>query len=78
MLRLELARKTDNEVVYNYFPEQENKYGSITINEDTGNIIDFKIASNDKHRRYFQHAIARIEKYIENKSYQEKDVVAWY
>ena len=78
MLRLELARETNTEVVYNYFPEQEKEYGTITISKITGDVLGYETANNDKHRRYLRHAIARIGKYVDTKDYREKDVVGWY
>ena len=29
-------------------------------------------------RNYLAHAFRRIEEYIKNKNFQEKDIVAWY
>ena len=78
MLRLELAQKSNTEVTYNYFPEQEKEYGTITISIITGDVVGYETASNDKHRRYLHHAIARIEKYVGSNDYREKDVVGWY
>lgn len=77
MLRLELVENTQEEIVYNYFPEGESEYGTISINKVTGELDIKKISTNDAHKRYLFHAVSRIEKYhVENK-YLERDMAAW-
>ena len=78
MLRLELISNTRSEVVYKYFPEQKEEYGTISINMVTGEPDIRKLASGDEHRRYLSHAVARIEKYLAEKIFPDSDVVAWY
>lgn len=78
MLRLELIKETRTEVVYNYFPEQENEYGTVTIGKSSGEVIDAKISSNDTHHRYLHHAVSRIGGYIEDGIYMQNEVVAWH
>lgn len=78
MLRLELDKETNTVVVYNYFPEQEKEYGTVTIDKVTGDIVDTRIAVSDKHNRYLHHAASRIEKFFSEKSYPKEDIVAWY
>ena len=78
MLRLELVEESEMEVIYNYFPEQSDTYGIITVNKISSEIVVVKTASGDAHKRYLHHAVARIEKYVTNKCYLESDIVTWY
>lgn len=78
MLRLKLVKKVQDEMVYNYFPEQKEEYGTVSISEDTGEMKIRKISPNDAHRRYLFHAVNRIEDYLAEKSFPESDVVAWH
>lgn len=78
MLRLELVNNTQNEVIYNYFPEQKEEYGTVSVKKDTGEFSIVKISVNDEHRRYLSHAVSRIEKYSAENNFIENDIVAWY
>ncbi len=77
MLWLELVSNTQDEVIYNYFPERESEYGTVSINKATGELDVKKVSANDEYKRYLFHAISRIEKYFKEKNFQEKDTVAW-
>ena len=78
MLLLKLVNEKDSEVVYNYFPEQGEQFGSVIISKTTGEIIDAQIAENDLHRRYLHHAVSKVVEFYENDVYEDKAVVAWY
>lgn len=78
MLRLKLIEETNSKVVYDYFPEQEDEFGTVTLNKLTGEIIDVKIASNDEHERYMHHAVSKVIDLFKNGSYSKEVVVAWY
>lgn len=78
MLRLELVDNTQSEVTYNYFPEQKEEYGTVSMKKDTGEFSIIKISVNDEHRRYLSHAVSRIEKYAIENNFQKKDTVSWY
>ncbi len=77
MLRLELVSNMQGKVVYKYFPEQKDEYGTVSISTATGETEVEKISPNDVHRRYLLHAVSRIEKYLAEKKFPERDVVAW-
>lgn len=77
MLRLELVSNVQGEVIYNYFPEHENEYGTVSINKTTGKLDVKKVSVNDEYKRYLFHAISRIEKYFKENNFQERDTVAW-
>ena len=78
MLVLKLVEKSAEKYVYNYHPEDGEVYGVIEIDSMTGEIKVSEIASNDKHRRYLSHAVRAVERFLENSSYPENHLSAWY
>ena len=77
MLSLVLDGFTDNEVTYNYYPENKSDYGILIADRRSGKIKIVKIANSDHFRRYLFHAVSRIEKYLEKSDFLENDIVAW-
>ena len=77
MLRLKLVKNTNSKVVYNYFPENEDKYGTVTLDKSNGDVINVVIAENDSFNRYMHHAVSKVIKFIENNSFPEEETVAW-
>ncbi|MGN0348230.1 MAG: hypothetical protein ACI4DR_01705 [Roseburia sp.] len=75
---MKLVEETSTKVIYNYFPEQEDNCGTVTLDKFNGEIIDAKIACNDEHKRYMHHAVSRIIEFFKNGTYKMEDVVAWY
>lgn len=78
MLLLKLVEETSSKVVYNYFPEQKDKFGTVIIDKVTGEIADVQISSNDSNERYMHHAVSKIVEFFKNGIYKHEDVVAWY
>ena len=78
MLLLKLIKETDSMVVYNYYPEQKEEFGTVMLDKKTGEITDAKISSNDLHKRYMHHAVSKICQFFENGEYKQEDIVAWY
>lgn len=78
MLILKLIAEKASEVEYNYFPEQGEQSGSVTINKNTGEILDVQIALNDLNRRYLHHAVSKIIEFSEKGIFEDEVIVAWY
>ncbi|MDD6202469.1 MAG: hypothetical protein PUB13_05950 [Lachnospiraceae bacterium] len=78
MLKLKLMNKCDGKIVFNYYPEGKSDFGTVSINEKTGEIDIMNVAQNDEFGRYKIHAINRIKEYFENKKFVTEDIVAWY
>lgn len=78
MLLLKLIKETNSEVVYSYFPEKKEHYGTVKINKITGDIIDIQIADNDAHERYMHHAVSKMVSFYEKGDYPKEDIVSWY
>ena len=65
-------------VVYNYYPEQKEEFGTVTLDKKTGEIADAQISSNDLHKRYMYHAASKVCQFFESGAYKQEDIVAWY
>lgn len=78
MVKLILQKKLEDKIAYNYHPDGKDNYGVLLINVKSGDIEVIAVADNDSFRRYLMHAVARIEKYFEEKKFLKEDVVAWY
>lgn len=77
MLTLQLNKESDNNVLYNYYPENKEEFGTVLIDKTTGEITT-GISGNDKFGRYLMHAVKRVKEYFEKGTYQKEDIVAWY
>lgn len=78
MLLLKLVQETNSVVVYNYFPEQKDDYGTVTLDKCTGEISDVKVSRNDLYERYMHHAVSKVVEFFKNGTYKQEEVVAWY
>ena len=78
MLRLKLDKTLDGKIVFNYYPEDKEEFGTITVDEKNGEIQILNQANNDEFGDYKVHAISKIREYIKNKEYQLDTIVAWY
>ena len=78
MLLLKLLEESDSEVVYSYFPEKRECFGTVKINKITGDVIDVQVADNDTHDRYMHHAVSKIVSFYEKGNFPKEDVVSWY
>lgn len=78
MLTLKMTSQEAGAIVFNYYPEGRSEYGTIRVNKDTGELSILHTASNDEFGTYKVHAIKRIKTYIQNKSFELEDTVAWY
>lgn len=68
---------TETMVKYKYYPEDSKEYGIIMMNRlSMERNVEKEVTGYG--RNYLAHAFRRIEEYIKNKNFQEKDIVAWY
>ena len=78
MLKLKLIERKNGKIVFNYYPEGKEECGSLSINEETGEINVMNMPESDEFGTYKIHAIKRIKEYFKNKNFQVEDIVAWY
>lgn len=78
MLKLKFISRDNGKIVFNYYPEGKEKYGSISINEETGEINILNMADNDEFGTYKIHAVKKMKEYFQNKNFLAEDIVAWY
>ena len=77
MLILDLLEITETMVKYKYYPEDSKEYGIIMIDRISKKRKVVKEVTGYG-SNYLAHAFRRIEEYIKNENFQEKDIVAWY
>lgn len=77
MLRLKLLNEYDNKIIYEYYPEDSNISGRISIDKKTGEIELIRQAENDKFGRYKVHAVSAIMNYFKSKNYKMNETIAW-
>ncbi len=78
MLQLKLVENTSSRVVYNYFPEKKNIYGTVSLNKSNGEVLSVTVAENDVHDIYMHHAVSKVAEFIEKDNLPEEEIVAWY
>ncbi|NMB66198.1 MAG: hypothetical protein GYA16_15135 [Spirochaetes bacterium] len=79
MLTMKLIKKTEDNVTYEYYPENNKDFpGLIGLNLKTNERQFIKDSSEDFDKWYASHAIERIEKYNKSGKFLEYDKVAWY
>ena len=78
MLKLLFIKRTEQNLIYHYFPEGASVYGILSINTATGEIQIIKAAENDNYRQYLRHAVSELRKFHESGAYCKESTVAWY
>ena len=78
MLKLKLINQHDGKIVFNYYPDGKDDFGTVSINERTGEVDVLSVAKSDEFGNYKIHAIKRIKEYFKNKNFILEDIVAWY
>ena len=74
MLLLKLIKITNNVVVYNYFPENAEDYGTMKSRE--ARLI--KRADKYKQTMYLMHAYQGLLRMLDENDFSDTRVVAWY
>lgn len=72
-----MNKESDRNAAYNYYPEDQENFGTIIINKTMGE-IETNLSSNDKFGRYIMHAVKRVIEYFEEGVYKKQDFVVWY
>ena len=78
MLILKLVKITNNVVVYNYFPENAEDYGTIELDLVSKEFTLIKWADKYKQTMYLMHAYQGILRMLDENDFLDTRVVAWY
>lgn len=78
MLKLKLIKRIAGKIVFNYYPEGKEIFGTISVDERTGEMDVVRVSENDEFGRYKLHALKRIREFINGDTFTEEDIVAWY
>lgn len=77
MLVMELVRENDDKVIYNYYPEGREAFGTIAIDKENGDVSVVKRSDEKELSSYCGHALRTLQKYRNIGEYKLKDTVAW-
>lgn len=77
MLLLKLIKITNN-VVYNYFPENAEDYGTIELDLKSREARLIKRADKYKQTMYLMHAYQGLLRMLDENDFSDTRVVAWY
>ena len=78
MLILKLVKINNNVVVYNYFPENAEDYGTKELDLVSKDVRLVKRADKYKQTMYLMHAYQGILRMLDENDFLDTRVVAWY
>ena len=78
MLLLKLVKINNNVVVYNYFPENTEDYGTIELDLLSKEVRLIKRADKYKQTMYLMHAYQGLLRILDENDFSDRRVVAWY
>ena len=78
MLLLKLVKINNNVVVYNYFPENSEDYGTIDLDLVSKDVRLIKRAEKYKQSMYLMHAYQGLLRMLDENDFSDTRVVAWY
>lgn len=78
MLSYEMIINDAEKIVYKYYPEGKETFGTVFINKKTKEYTVDKLASNDEAKTYLMHMFSQIRKFITENHFKEKGMIAWY
>ncbi len=78
MLLLKLVKINNNVVVYNYFPENSEDYGTIELDLVSKDVRLIKRAEKYKQSMYLMHAYQGLLRMLDENDFSDTRVVAWY
>ena len=78
MLLLKLIKIINNIVVYNYFPENAEDYGTIELDLKSREARLIKRADKYKQTMYLMHAYQGLLRMSDENDFPDTRVVAWY
>ena len=78
MLKYLLKEETNESVVYDYFPENGETFGTVSYNKKSNECGIVTLSENDKHQRYALKMFSQIREFASKKSYLKEGIIAWY
>ena len=78
MLLLKLIKINNNAVVYNYFPENTEDYGTIELDLVSKEVRLIKRADKYKQTMYLMHAYQGLLRMLDENDFSDTRVVSWY
>lgn len=78
MLLLKLNKINDEVVIYDYYPENKEDYGTIELDLNSKEARLIKQADKHKQSMYLMHAYQGLLRMQDENDFSETRVVAWY
>ena len=78
MLLLKLIKINNNVVVYNYFPENTEDYGTIEFDLRSREARLIKRADKSQQTMYVMHADQGLLRMLDENDFSDTRIVAWY
>jgi hypothetical protein len=78
MLLLKLIKINNNVVVYNYFPENTEDYGTIELDLVSKEFTLIKRADKYKQTMYLMHVCQGLLRMLDENDFSDTRIVAWY
>lgn len=78
MLLLKLVKINNTVVVYNYFPENAEDYGTIELDLVSKDVRLIKRVDKYKSTMYLMHAYQGLLRMLDENDFSDTRVVAWY
>lgn len=79
MLRLKNIVKNDTQISANYYPEDSDTNGFVSVDIKSGEILDSDTTSYDEpFNAYLSHAVQALNKMVDLDSLPSEKVVMWY
>lgn len=78
MLTYKLIENSNGYVSYAYHPEGRDDIGTVIVNKNDLEDVKFNIAPTDSFRRYMLKMYKSMRSFIENNSFPQDGIIAWY
>ena len=79
MLKLKNIRKIDGIISAEYEPENSGNLGSVSVDVDSGKVVDSNISKLDSPLpMYLHHATEALKKLVKEEKLPEEKLVMWY
>ena len=78
MVKLFLKENNGKRVIYDYYPEGKEPFGTIAIDISSGECTMVKKSEDDPFGDYYHHACRRMREYRAEGEFRERGMAAWY
>ena len=77
MLKYNLIRDDENNLIYEYFPEGKENSGFVSYSKKTGECKIEELSENDRHQIYALKMLKKLREFASNQMFKTDGMVAW-